>query len=67
MEFFPKPWSLKENPKKVMAVLMDCDLYDSYMDTFNFVWSRLNNGGMIYLDEYYSLKFVVLKLQQKNF
>lgn len=57
----------RENPKKVMAVLMDCDLYNSYMDTFNFVWSRLNCGGMIYLDEYYSLKFPGAKIATEEF
>jgi len=45
------------DPQQIMAVLMDCDLYNSYLDTFNFVWPRLADGGMIYLDEYYSLKF----------
>jgi hypothetical protein len=44
-------------PKTIMAVLMDCDLYQSYHDTFSFVWPRMADGAMIYLDEYYSLKF----------
>ena len=44
-------------PREIMAVLMDCDLYSSYVDTFRFVWPRLAVGGLIYLDEYYSLKF----------
>lgn len=44
-------------PEKIMAVLMDCDLYQSYLDTFAFVWPRMSRGAMIYLDEYYSLKF----------
>lgn len=57
----------RENPNKIMAVLMDCDLYNSYMDTFNFVWSRLSNGGMIYLDEYYSLKFPGAKIATEEF
>ena len=44
-------------PDEIMAVLMDCDLYCSYLDTFRFVWPRLAVGGLLYLDEYYSLKF----------
>ena len=44
-------------PSRIMAVLMDCDLYASHLDTFAFTWPRLSVGGMIYLDEYYSLKF----------
>ena len=40
-----------------MAVLMDSDLYASYMTTLPFSWPRLSRGGYIFLDEYYSLKF----------
>ena len=36
---------------------MDCDLYQSYIETYNFIWPRLEEGAMIYLDVYYSLKF----------
>jgi hypothetical protein len=44
-------------PKLLMAVLMDSDLYASYMTTLPFSWPRLSRGGYIFLDEYYSLKF----------
>ncbi|MFN4164159.1 MAG: TylF/MycF/NovP-related O-methyltransferase [Ferrovibrio sp.] len=54
-------------PAKVMAVLMDCDLYQSYLDTFAFVWPRLSKNGMIYLDEYYSLKFPGAKIATDEF
>lgn len=57
----------RKNPIKIMAVLMDCDLYNSYMDTFNFIWKRLSAGGMIYLDEYYSLKFPGAKIATEEF
>jgi hypothetical protein len=45
------------HPTSIFAVLMDCDLYASYWETFQFCWPRLVPGGMIYLDEYFSLKF----------
>ena len=54
-------------PRDIMAVLMDCDLYASYWDTFRFVWPRLAVGGMIYLDEYYSLKFPGARLATLEF
>lgn len=54
-------------PAKWMGGLMDCDLYQSYVDTFNFVWSDLSPGGMIYLDEYYSLKFPGARLATDEF
>ena len=44
-------------PNKIFCALFDCDLYASYLDTFNFVWPRLNISGLCQLDEYYSLKF----------
>jgi len=44
-------------PNKIFACMLDCDLYNSYLDTLNFVWPILNKGGLIQLDEYYSLKF----------
>lgn len=49
---------ISENgPKKIMCALMDCDLYQSHLNAFEFIWPRLVNDGLIYLDEYYSLKF----------
>tara|TARA_B110000971_G_C19990686_1_gene491817 strand:- start:133 stop:891 length:759 start_codon:yes stop_codon:yes gene_type:complete len=44
-------------PDTIFACMLDCDLYKSYLDTLNFVWPKLNIGGLIQLDEYYSLKF----------
>ncbi len=49
--------SNRTSPKSIFAGIIDCDLYQSYIETYNFVWPRLENGAMIYLDEYYSLKF----------
>lgn len=44
-------------PKKVFAGIVDCDLYQSYITTYSFIWPRLEEGAMMYLDEFYSLKF----------
>jgi hypothetical protein len=38
-------------------ILIDSDLYESYAKILPIVWCKLNPGGYIYLDEYYSLKF----------
>ncbi|MGI9386303.1 MAG: TylF/MycF/NovP-related O-methyltransferase [Methyloligellaceae bacterium] len=57
----------RPDPEKICAVMMDCDLYQSYMTTFNFVWPRLVPGGMVYLDEYYSLKFPGARLASDEF
>jgi len=40
-----------------MAAFIDCDLYDSYLQSLNFIWPKLILGGIIQVDEYYSLKF----------
>jgi len=42
---------------RLMAILMDCDLYNSYLTTLKFGWPKLVDNGYIFLDEYYSLKF----------
>lgn len=52
---------------KLSGVLLDCDLYDSYRSVLNYVWPRLSVGGMIYLDEYYSLKFPGARIASNEF
>ena len=54
---FKKKMMLNSKPKKIMAAFIDCDLYESYMQSLNFVWNRLEPKGIIQVDEYYSLKF----------
>lgn len=44
-------------PQRVIAAIMDCDLYRSYMDALNYVYPLMAEESPIYLDEYYSLKF----------
>lgn len=43
--------------RTVSGVLIDSDLHDGYAAVLPWAWERLTPGGMIYLDEYYSLKF----------
>lgn len=40
-----------------MCSLIDCDLYESYRHALPIAWENTVKSGMIYLDEYYSLKF----------
>lgn len=54
-------------PQKIMCALIDCDLYQSYVTTFDFVWPRLVKGGLVYLDEYYSLKFPGARIATNEF
>jgi hypothetical protein len=46
-----------EEPSTIAAAILDCDLHGSYLVALEFIWPRLSEGGIIYLDEYYSLKF----------
>jgi hypothetical protein len=50
-----------------MASMFDCDLYESYKISFEFIWPRLADGGLIFLDEYYSLKFPGAKIATDEF
>lgn len=57
----------REHPRKVMAALLDCDLYLSYKVALPFVWGKLALGGYIWLDEYYSLKFPGARIATDEF
>ena len=46
-----------QGPDKISAALLDCDLYASYLAALEFIWPRLTSGGIIFFDEYFSLKF----------
>ncbi len=43
-------------PNKIFAALIDAVLYESYKTCLPFIWNKLEKKGLIYLDEYYSLK-----------
>jgi hypothetical protein len=43
--------------RRLSGVLLDSDLHDGYAAVLPWAFERLEAGGMIYLDEYYSLKF----------
>lgn len=53
--------------KKFMSVFLDCDLYESYKVSFNFFWEKLEKNGILYLDEYYSLKFPGARIATNEF
>ena len=43
--------------KEIFSALIDVDLYGSYKIALPFIWEYLTKKGMIFLDEYYSIKF----------
>jgi len=50
-----------------MAALIDCDLYESHKISLPFVWDRIVPDGLVYLDEFYSLKFPGARLATNEF
>ena len=52
---------------KFSAVMFDCDLYESYNLALVYAWPKLVSGGMMFFDEYYSLKFPGAKISCDNF
>ena len=44
-------------PDKIAAIFLDADLYDPYNSVLNQCWKNVTPGGIIWLDEYFSLKF----------
>ena len=62
------PKFFKANPRnKILLANIDCDLYESYKLTLSYVWPRLVKKGIIYLDEYYSLKFPGARIASNEF
>ena len=64
---FDETMNSKNGPQTVFACMMDNDLYQSHLTTFEFVWPRLVKGGLIYLDEYFSLKFPGSRIASDEF
>lgn len=46
-----------DGPAQICAASLDCDLYSSYEVALPFIWERAAPGALLYLDEYFSLKF----------
>ena len=46
---------------------MDSDLYQGYKIILPEVYRKMNKGGYIHLDEYYSIKFPGCKIAVDNF
>lgn len=44
-------------PSQIAAIFLDADLFKPYDVVLNKCWDLLSPGGIIYLDEYFSLKF----------
>ena len=44
-------------PPKIKLAFLDCDLYDSYLSALNCCYPKMVKGGIIVMDEYYSLKY----------
>ena len=51
------PRFLSDFRGSVFSANIDCDLYDGYKEALEPTYDRCVDGAMIYLDEYYSLKF----------
>jgi O-methyltransferase len=49
------------------CVILDCDLYESYVTCLNFFYPRMTCGGIIILDEYYSHKYPLAKVAVDEF
>lgn len=44
-------------PHTISAIFLDADLYEPYYFTLKNAWPKLSAGGIVFLDEYFSLKF----------
>jgi hypothetical protein len=49
--------TLDKIDQPVGVLFLDCDLYQSYKDCLDALYSKVISGGAIIFDEYYSLKY----------
>lgn len=52
---------------KLIAAVIDADLYASYEVALPFIWQQLEPYGYVHLDEYYSLKFPGARIATDRF
>jgi len=64
---FKESIPLMGNDQKFCAVILDCDLYQSYLDCLNYVYDRMVVDGIIIFDEYYSKKYPLAKVAVDEF
>jgi hypothetical protein len=64
---FYKDTLLKFEDNKFACVILDCDLYQSYKECLTFFYPRMNAGGIIILDEYYSIKYPLARVAVDEF
>ena len=62
-----KKFEHTNNNINVFASNIDCDLYDGYIQSLNFIRKYSKSGTYIHLDEYYSLKFPGAKIATDEF
>jgi len=57
--------TLPEGP--YFFVNIDCDLYDGHLECLEFFYPRLESGGMVFFDDYYSVHFPMAKVAIDEF
>tara|TARA_B100000780_G_C20965047_1_gene385280 strand:- start:98 stop:739 length:642 start_codon:yes stop_codon:yes gene_type:complete len=61
------PKFMKTFRGNVFSANIDCDLYDGYLHSLRAIYPIAVKGAMIYLDEYYSLKFPGARIAVNEF
>ena len=58
---------IAKNTSQIFAANIDSDLYESYRIILASLYPKLVKGGMIHLDEYFSLKFPGARIATDQF
>lgn len=53
--------------KKFFFVNIDCDLYEPHLECLDFFYSRMEQGGIIFFDDYHSVEFPMAKIAIDKF
>jgi O-methyltransferase len=53
--------------KKFLFVSIDCDLYDPHLECLRFFYPRMERGGVIFFDDYYSVEYPMARMAIDRF
>lgn len=53
--------------KKFLFVSVDCDLYEPHVECLKFFYPRMERGGVIFFDDYYSVEYPMARIAIDRF
>lgn len=64
---FSKTLSSLDKARKYSFVFIDCDLYEGHKSALEYFYSKMNPGGIIFLDDYFSKEYPMARVAVDEF